>query len=77
MGGLGKPGTFIEFTKRLIDELNMFSTGGALTTTYNTIHMGGIHFYTYIVVVEKKQIPFRPFGLRIGKTTTVHFANAL
>ena len=65
-GGLKKPDTFIEFTKNLIDELNAFYTNEALQPTYNTLNMGGIHFYDSIVVVEKKEIPFRPFDLPVG-----------
>jgi len=76
-GGLHNPDSYIEFTKKLIDELNAFRTRGALPPTYNTQNMGGIHFYPSMVVIEKKQIPFKPFSLKIGKTTTVHFADAL
>ena len=57
--------------------MNAFHTRGALPPTYGTINMGGIHFYDSVVAVEKKQIPFAPFSLRIGKTTTVNFADAL
>ena len=76
-GGLKVAGTFIEFTKNLIDELNAFWAGQNLRPTYNTLNMGGIHFYDSIVVVEKKNVPIPPFHLRIGKTTTVHFVDAL
>ena len=76
-GGLKNPSSFIEFSKRLIDEINAFHTRGALPPTYGTINMGGIHFYDSIVVVEKKQIPSQPFDLRIGKTTVAHMADAL
>ena len=77
-GGVGDDGTFIEFTKKLVDELNAFHAGEKFPLTYNTLNMGGIHFYTSVVVVEKKQIPFEPFDLRIGKETPVFpFADAL
>ena len=76
-GGLHNPDSYIEFTKRLIDELNAFHTSGAIPPTYGTVNMGGIHFYDSVVVIEKKQIPFQPFSLKIGKTTTAHFADAL
>ena len=66
-GGIGVDGTFIEFTKKLIDEINAFHTKGVLPPTYNTLNMGGIHFYDSVVVVEKKKIPFKPFDLCIGK----------
>ena len=76
-GGLKNPASFIEFAKNLIDELNAFWTGTALKPNYNTKNMGGIHFYDSVVIVEKKRIPFQPFSLRIGKTTTAHFVDAL
>lgn len=72
-GGLKGGGTFIEFTKSLIDEINAFHTRGALQPSYNTLNMGGIHFYDSIVVVEKKKIPFQPFWLRIGETYNSSF----
>ncbi|MBR3746037.1 MAG: class I SAM-dependent methyltransferase [Selenomonadaceae bacterium] len=65
-GGLKREGTFIEFTKNLIDELNAFHTEGTLPPTYNTLNMGGICFYDSIVVVEKKKVPFKPFDLPVG-----------
>ena len=77
-GGLKREGTFIEFTKNLLDELNAFHTNGELPPTYNTLNMGGIHFYDSVVIVEKKKIPFKPFDLRIGKdAAVVPFRNIL
>lgn len=67
-GGLNKRGTFIEFSKMLIDELNAFQTREALQPTYRTLNMGGIHFYDSVVVVEKNMIAFPPFHLAIGET---------
>ena len=75
--GLHNPNSFIEFTKRLIDELNAFHARGALPLTYGTINIGGLHFYDSVVVAEKNTRPFTPFSLRIGKTTTENFADAL
>ena len=76
-GGLKKSDTFIEFTKNLIDELNAFHTNGTLPPNYNTLNMGGIHFYDSIVIVEKKKIPFKPFYLRIGKGDVANFTDSL
>jgi len=77
-GGLHKPDTYIEFTKRLIDELNAFHTRGALQPNYNTVSMGvGIHFYDSIVVIEKKNRQISPASFRIGKPTIVEFADTL
>ncbi len=66
-GGVRRPGTYIEFTKKLIDELNAFQTRGSLAPSYNTMQMGGIHFYDSIVVIEKQLVPFEPFALKIGE----------
>lgn len=76
-GGLRREGTFIEFTKNLIDEINAFHTRGALAPTYNTNNICGLHFYDSVVVAEKKRQAFVPFYLRIGETTTVHFEDSL
>lgn len=70
-GGLKNPNSYIEFTKNLIDEINALQSKNALSPTYNTLNMGGIHFYDSIVVVEKKKIPFESFLLRIGKEANV------
>ena len=64
-GEVNKPDTFIEFSKRLIDELNAFHTRGALPPTYNTINMGGIHFHSSVVIVEKKNFFMQPLSLSI------------
>lgn len=77
-GGVGVDGTFIEFAKKLIDEINAFHTKGVLPPTYNTLNMGGIHFYDSVVLVEKKKIPFKPFDLHIGKDMPIEpFDDAL
>ena len=71
-GGLKREGTFIEFTKNLIDEINAIHTQTtnskkSLPVTYNTLNMGGLHFYDSIVIVEKSLRPFSPFSLKIGE----------
>ena len=66
-GGLKVSGTFIEFAKNLIDEINAPLSQGAVQQTYNTLNAGGIHFYDSVVVVEKKSRPFFPFFLDIGE----------
>ncbi len=70
-GGLKREGTFIEFAKNFIDEINAFAgnrkPSHAAPITYDSLNMGGIHFYTYMVVIEKNRIPFMPFELAIGK----------
>ena len=76
-GGLKREGTFIEFTKNLIDEINAYHMDDNLNPNYNTNNIGGLHFYDSVVVVEKKRKPFSPLYLRVGKTTTCHFEDAL
>ena len=66
-GGVKVPGTFIEFAKDIIDEINAPLSDGAVKSTCNTAHVGGIHFYDSMVVFEKRQRPFAPFELKIGK----------
>lgn len=76
-GGLKREGTFIEFMKNIIDELNANWTGKALSPTYNTLNMGGLHFYDSVVVAEKKHAPFKPFNLHIGKAVVAGFNSTL
>ena len=77
-GGAEKQGTYIEFAKKLIDELNAFHTRGAVQPNYNTINMGGgVHFYDSIVVIEKKIVRLVPLELRIGIPTIANFPDTL
>lgn len=66
-GGLKVSGTFIEFTKNLIDEINAPLSHNAVRPTYYTSNIGGIHFYDSIVVVEKNKRTTLPFSLDIGE----------
>lgn len=74
-GGLNNPASFIEFTKRIIDEINFADLNKS--PTYNTLNLSGLHFYDSVVVAEKNKMAFEPFALQIGKTTTTHFKTAL
>jgi hypothetical protein len=58
-GGYGQPQTFIESVKPLIDRLNAFSTQNQsqltnLTPDEFTRTTDSLHFYTSVVVIEKK-----------------------
>jgi len=55
-GGVGKPGTFIETTKHLIDELNAYHTRGALGVTRFTNTAASIHCYDSMVFIEKAKL---------------------
>jgi 23S rRNA U2552 (ribose-2'-O)-methylase RlmE/FtsJ len=52
-GGLRKNGTFIEYCKELIDELNAFNTRGTLEPTKFTKETSSIHFYDSVIVFER------------------------
>lgn len=54
-GGLHRPGTFIEFSKNLIDKLNAWHIRDqGLSVTEFTRTTNSIHFYDSILVIEKK-----------------------
>jgi hypothetical protein len=52
-GGLKRKGSFIEYCKDLIDELNADHTRGAVQPTPFTLSTLSMHFYDSIVVFEK------------------------
>lgn len=55
-GGYKRVGTFIEYTKNLIDSLHAFhSKQNSLKITDFTKSANSIHFYDSIVVIEKKE----------------------
>lgn len=71
-GGVGKPGTHVEFLKSLIDEMNAWfwrenveAESGAIA---NCVH--GIHFYPTLVVIEKRAMQ-RPLHTPVGYTPAV------
>jgi hypothetical protein len=51
--GLHKPESFIELTKRLIDELNAMHTRGAVLKTEFSRTTIGIHFYDSCIAFER------------------------
>jgi len=63
-GGLGKPQSFMEFTKAKLDELNAVHTRGAVPVSLFTRSTQGIAIYDSIVVFER-----RPQGLRQAHVT--------
>lgn len=68
-GGLRREGTFIEFVKKLIDEMNAWHNRNAeLSPTYFTKNTTGIHIYDSVVVFDK-QSRIRPTSERIGIPT--------
>lgn len=63
-GGLGRQGSFIEYAKRKVDEINAVHTRGALPVTPFTRNTDCIAIYDSIVVFEK-----RPQGSRQAPIT--------
>jgi hypothetical protein len=65
-GGLRRLGTFIEYSKNMIDELNADHTCGALPPTDFTRSTLSMHFYDSVVVFERGRHTLKK-GLLIGK----------
>ena len=71
-GGGNHTNTFIEFTKRLIDEIYGFhfqNVPKEQAITYNTLNIGEIHFSQAMVVIEKHyaDMPFNLIDLKYGR----------
>jgi SAM-dependent methyltransferase len=64
-GGLGRPGSFIELCKSLIDELNADHSDGALPPTDFTRSTLSMHFHDSMVVFERGRTT-RKTGFRKG-----------
>ncbi|HUX56311.1 MAG TPA: hypothetical protein VMV77_05015 [Bacteroidales bacterium] len=65
-GGYKRKGTFIEFSKNLIDKLNAWhSHQKNLIIDDKTKNIYGLHYYDSILVIEKREIN-RPFSKRTG-----------
>jgi hypothetical protein len=65
-GGLRKEGTFMEFSKAKVDELNAIHTNGALAPTALTLSTDSIAFYDSVVVFEKRPQGFRQAPITSG-----------
>jgi hypothetical protein len=63
-GGLGRPGSFMEFVKGKLDEINAMHNRGAAPVTPFTVSTDSISCYDSIVVFER-----RPQGLRQAPIT--------
>ena len=68
-GGVGKPGTFVEFLKTLIDELNAWFWRDTVEREPDALAraMHGIHFYPALVVIEKRAVQ-PPIHTPVGHT---------
>jgi len=66
-GARGKPGTFIEYSKRLIDQLNAWHSEETLEFAPDafTRSAHSMHFYDSVLAIEKRPIE-RPLHLKTG-----------
>jgi SAM-dependent methyltransferase len=68
-GGYAKPGTFIEYSKVLIDKLHgWYGLGAERRPDMITATAYGIHFYDSVMVIEKRKVD-PPLQLASGKAT--------
>jgi len=67
-GGLRRPGTFIEFSKELIDQLNAWHTVDIenFEADDSTLAAHSMHFYNSMLVIEKRRM-LPPVRRRTGK----------
>lgn len=68
-GGLGVPGSFVELTKGMIDELNAEHSRGSLQPTAFTATTLSIHVYDSVVVFERGR-HLRKHAPQMGSVTT-------
>lgn len=69
-GGYKRHKTFIEYSKKLIDQLNAYhSKSVGLKVNDFTRSADSIHFYDSIVVIEKKEKPEAPYAKSTGYAT--------
>lgn len=64
-GGVDRPNTFINASKRYIDSLNADHSRGAIASDFMTKHTFGISFYDSVIVFERGTIPVK-FAPQIG-----------
>lgn len=65
-GGYKREGTFIEYSKDWIDEVNGNYFHQPEELSYNTMHIAGLHYYDSMVVIEKDYTDF-PFCITLGE----------
>tara|TARA_A100000171_G_C2139299_1_gene153336 strand:- start:273 stop:1061 length:789 start_codon:yes stop_codon:yes gene_type:complete len=65
-GGVKRRGTFIEYSKKLIDSLNAYhSRQSSFKPSSFTKSVDSLHFYDSVLVIEKKNRP-KPIDLKSG-----------
>lgn len=69
-GGYRRSGTFIEFSKKLIDRLNAFHSNSPFLKVSNfTKSTDSLHFYDSMLVIEKKAKKKAPYAEQYGYET--------
>ena len=58
---------YMGFAKTFIDMVNAPHSFGKIPVTYESLHMGGVHFYESIVVIEKEKRIVGPLAFKIGE----------
>lgn len=69
-GGVRKPGTYIEFLKELIDDLNAWFWRENVEADAFATGVHGIHFYPALAVIEKRAMQ-KPIHTPVGHTPEV------
>jgi hypothetical protein len=64
-GGLRDPGSFIEWAKNRVDDVNGYHIPGQHVVPTWTTHVDGVHFYDSVVVFEK-HARYAPFSEQTG-----------
>jgi cephalosporin hydroxylase len=66
-GGYKKPGSFIEYSKDFVDQVNAFHSKSDLhTVTHFTGTAHSLHYYDSVLVIEKRKME-KPYTLKTGK----------
>ena len=72
-GGYKRSGTFIEYSKNFIDQLNAFhSKQKTLKINSFTKSVSSIHYYDSMIVIEKRKIEGPPISEKTGNTSFVY-----
>jgi cephalosporin hydroxylase len=74
-GGVSKPDTFINISKRFVDSLNADHSRGAIEPDFITRHTFGISFYDSVVVFERGSIPIK--GMVASGTPALNLPGAI
>jgi hypothetical protein len=76
-GGVRKPGTFVEFLKELIDEMNAWFWRDGVEAEAGTFPKvaHGIHFYPTLAVIEKRAME-KPIITPVGRTSDMSAGKA-